>query len=29
LYAPSLNRYGNVLSLGPMLAVFERSAIRQ
>jgi uncharacterized protein YigE (DUF2233 family) len=24
LYAPSLNRYGNILSLGPMLAVFER-----
>jgi uncharacterized protein YigE (DUF2233 family) len=29
LYAPSLNRYGHVLSLGPMLAVFERSAIPQ
>ena len=29
LYAPSLNRYGNILSLGPMLAVFERGAIRQ
>jgi uncharacterized protein YigE (DUF2233 family) len=25
LYAPSLNRHGNILSLGPMLAVFERS----
>jgi uncharacterized protein YigE (DUF2233 family) len=25
LYAPSLNRHGNLLSLGPMLAVFERS----
>jgi uncharacterized protein YigE (DUF2233 family) len=24
LYAPSLNRHGNILSLGPMLAVFER-----
>jgi uncharacterized protein YigE (DUF2233 family) len=24
LYAPSLNRLGNILSLGPMLAVFER-----
>ena len=24
LYAPSLNRHGNLLSLGPMLAVFER-----
>ena len=23
LYAPSLNRHGNILSLGPMLAVFE------
>jgi uncharacterized protein YigE (DUF2233 family) len=31
LYAPSLNRHGNILSLGPMLAVFERtgSASRQ
>src|SRR4029077_20555536 len=31
LYAPSLNRHGNILSLGPMLAVFERtgSANRQ
>ena len=29
LYAPPLNRYGNILSLGPMLAVFERGAIRQ
>src|SRR5919204_833116 len=29
LYAPSLNRYGNILSIGPMLAVFERGAIRQ
>src|SRR5262245_26784514 len=29
LYAPSLNRYGNILSLGPMLAVFERGALRQ
>jgi len=29
LYAPSFNRYGNILSLGPMLAVFERGAIRQ
>src|SRR5262245_1995423 len=29
LYAPSLNRYGNILSLGPMLAVFERGEIRQ
>ena len=26
LYAPSLNRHGNILSLGPMLAVFERGA---
>ncbi len=25
LYAPSLNRLGNILSLGPMLAVFERN----
>ena len=25
LYAPSLNRHGNILSLGPMLAVFERN----
>jgi uncharacterized protein YigE (DUF2233 family) len=25
LYAPSLNRQGNILSLGPMLAVFERN----
>ena len=25
LYAPSLNRHGNILSLGPMLAVFERT----
>jgi uncharacterized protein YigE (DUF2233 family) len=25
LYAPSLSRHGNILSLGPMLAVFERS----
>ena len=25
LYAPSLNRHGNLLSLGPMLAVFERN----
>jgi uncharacterized protein YigE (DUF2233 family) len=24
LYAPSLNSHGNILSLGPMLAVFER-----
>jgi uncharacterized protein YigE (DUF2233 family) len=24
LYAPSLNRVGNILSLGPMLAVYER-----
>ena len=24
LYAPSLNRHGNIMSLGPMLAVFER-----
>jgi uncharacterized protein YigE (DUF2233 family) len=24
LYAPSLNRHGNIVSLGPMLAVFER-----
>jgi hypothetical protein len=24
LYAPSLNRPGNIVSLGPMLAVFER-----
>src|SRR5262245_15967498 len=29
LYAPPLNRYGNILSLGPMLAVFERGEIRQ
>jgi uncharacterized protein YigE (DUF2233 family) len=31
LYAPSLNRHGNIMSLGPMLAVFERtgSANRQ
>jgi uncharacterized protein YigE (DUF2233 family) len=31
LYAPSLNRRGNILSLGPMLAVFEktRGAARQ
>jgi uncharacterized protein YigE (DUF2233 family) len=31
LYAPSLNRHGNILSLGPMLAVFEknRGASRQ
>ena len=25
LYAPSLNRVGNILSLGPMLAVYERN----
>ena len=25
LYAPSLNSHGNILSLGPMLAVFERN----
>src|SRR5262245_22328566 len=25
LYAPSLNRLGNILSLGPMLAVFEKN----
>jgi len=25
LYAPSLNRLGNILSLGPMLAVYERT----
>jgi uncharacterized protein YigE (DUF2233 family) len=25
LYAPSLNSHGNILSLGPMLAVFERT----
>jgi uncharacterized protein YigE (DUF2233 family) len=25
LYAPLLNRHGNILSLGPMLAVFERN----
>jgi uncharacterized protein YigE (DUF2233 family) len=25
LYAPSLNRLGNIVSLGPMLAVFERN----
>jgi uncharacterized protein YigE (DUF2233 family) len=25
LYAPSLNRLGNILSLGPMLAVYERN----
>jgi uncharacterized protein YigE (DUF2233 family) len=25
LYAPSLNRHGNIVSLGPMLAVFERN----
>ena len=25
LYAPSLNRYSNIVSLGPMLAVFERN----
>jgi uncharacterized protein YigE (DUF2233 family) len=25
LYAPPLNRYGNIMSLGPMLAVFERN----
>jgi uncharacterized protein YigE (DUF2233 family) len=24
LYAPSLNRHGNIMSLCPMLAVFER-----
>jgi uncharacterized protein YigE (DUF2233 family) len=31
LYEPSLNRHGNIMSLGPMLAVFERnrSASRQ
>src|SRR6476469_4684070 len=31
LYAPSLNSHGNIVSLGPMLAVFERtgSASRQ
>jgi uncharacterized protein YigE (DUF2233 family) len=29
LYAPSLNRHGNIVSLGPMLAVFERGASRQ
>jgi uncharacterized protein YigE (DUF2233 family) len=25
LYAPSLNRHGNILPIGPMLAVFERN----
>ena len=25
LYAPSLNRHGNIVPLGPMLAVFERN----
>ena len=25
LYAPSFNRHGNIVSLGPMLAVFERN----
>ena len=25
LYAPSLNSHGNILLLGPMLAVFERN----
>jgi uncharacterized protein YigE (DUF2233 family) len=25
LYAPSINRHGNIVSLGPMLAVFERN----
>ena len=25
LYAPSLNSHGNIVSLGPMLAVFERN----
>ena len=25
LYAPSLNRLGNILSLGPMVAIFERN----
>jgi uncharacterized protein YigE (DUF2233 family) len=25
LYAPSLNRHGNIVSLGPMLAIFERN----
>jgi uncharacterized protein YigE (DUF2233 family) len=25
LYAPSLNRFGNIVSLGPMFAVFERN----
>jgi uncharacterized protein YigE (DUF2233 family) len=25
LYAPSLNRVGNMLSLGPMLAAYERN----
>ena len=25
LYAPSLNRHGNILSLGPMLAIFEKT----
>ena len=25
LYAPALNRHGNILSLGPMLAVFEKN----
>jgi uncharacterized protein YigE (DUF2233 family) len=25
LYAPSLNRHSNIVSLGPMLAVFERN----
>ena len=29
LYAPSLNRHGNILSLGPMLAVFERNRRRK
>jgi len=29
LYAPALNRHGNILSLGPMLAVFEKGASRQ
>src|SRR5262249_21767927 len=26
LYAPSLNRLGNIVSLGPMLAVFEKNS---
>jgi uncharacterized protein YigE (DUF2233 family) len=25
LYAPSLNRHGNIVSLGPMLAIFQKN----